>query len=203
MNTTNLLRKIHIYAGLGFFLPVFLFSASGFMLNHRWGPWNNFADWAETEEEIHVIIPQTGTTLDKAKAILDKLNAAGEINTLEYKPENDLIHIRTTRPGQYLDINLSLSTGNGTIKTIETNAWSLLNNMHTHAGLHSNIPDKKNWLWTKVWSLMMDLTAAAMLTLLGTGIYMWTGLKKERRWGLAALETGGVILIFVMFMMIK
>ena len=149
MNTASLIRKIHIYAGLGFFLPVFLFAASGFMLNHRWQPWNNFEQRVETEEEIHVCIPQTGTTLDKAKAILENLGAAGEINFLAIQPENDLIHIRTTRPGQFLDINLTLSTGKGAIRKTELNAWSLLNNMHTLSGLHSNIPDKKNWIWTK------------------------------------------------------
>lgn len=55
--------------------------------------------------------------------------------------------------------------------------------MHTMSGLYSNIPDKKNWIWTRVWSLMMDLTVVATLVLLGTGLYLWLRIRLERRMG--------------------
>ena len=60
-------------------------------------------------------------------------------------------------------------------------------------GLHSNLPEKKNWFGTQVWSLMMDLTAVALLILLSSGFYMWVKVKAERRVGLVCLEIGVAI----------
>ena len=93
MNNGNLMRKIHIYVGLFFFLQFFLFAASGFMLNHRWKPWNNFDERIETQNEIHVPIPVRGTNLEKANAVLESLGVEGEINGLFIEPEKDLMII--------------------------------------------------------------------------------------------------------------
>jgi hypothetical protein len=69
-------------------------------------------------------------------------------------------------------IEVDMESGHGTVKTIDLNAWELLPSMHVTSGLHSNIPEKKNWFWTQIWSLMMDLTAVALLILLGSGFYI-------------------------------
>lgn len=197
----RLLRKIHIYAGLALFLPLFIFAASGFMLNHRWDPWDNFDERTETIDSITVRIPESGTGLEKAAAILVALKMEGEINTLIQEPERDHMLIRSVRPGRFVEINLAPSTGRGTLKVTNLNSWSLLNNLHTFTGLHSNIPEKKNWFWTSVWSGVIDLTALIMVLLLGTGLYMWTGLQRERRTGLIILELGGAIIILIIWIL--
>lgn len=199
MNVQQLIRKIHIYSGFALFLPLFLFAASGFMLNHRWKPWDNFQERTEIEKEVQVSIPVNGSGLDRAKAILESLKFDGEINILTYEPEKDRIVIRTHRPGQFSEVSLSLATGKGMQKITNLNIWSIFNNMHTFTGLHSNIPEKKNWMWTKVWSLIMDATAFAMIILLATGFYMWNGLKSDRRWGLLILELSSVIIILIIW----
>ena len=203
MSLSRLVRQLHIYTSLAFFLPLFLFAVSGFMLNHRWAIWETFATRVESEEPVAVQIPTSGTDLDKAHSVLEQLNVGGEINSLTLEPDKNLWQIRTTRPGQWLEIKLNPTTGSGTLKRTDFNAWSIMPRMHTLAGLHSNIPEKKNWVWTKVWSLMMDLTAVATLVLLVTGLYMLTQMTSERRPGLIVLGIGSVVFLLTVWILGK
>jgi len=173
------------------------------MLNHRWAIWDTFPTRVESEERVVVQIPTSGTDLDKARSILEQLNAGGEINLLVHEPDKNLWRIRTVRPGQWLEINLDPDTGSGTLKRSDFNAWSIMPHMHTFTGLHSNIPEKKNWVWTKVWSLMMDLTAAATLVLLGTGLYMLMQMTTERRPGLVVLGIGSAVFLLAVWILGK
>lgn len=199
MKAQRLIRKIHIYGGISLVLPLFIFTVSGFMLNHRWKPWNNFDSRIESVREAAVHVPQTGARLEKASAVLRQLGVESEINTLVYEPEKDYMLIRAVRPGTFLEITVTLSSGAAVIRKTDLTAWSLLNDLHTFTGLHSNIPEKKNWFWTKIWSIVIDLTALVMLLLLGTGLYMWTKLKNERRTGLLLLEFGGALIIILIW----
>ncbi|MDA0710594.1 MAG: hypothetical protein O3B73_10350, partial [bacterium] len=115
------------------------------------------------------------------------------INFLLHHVSSDSLEIKTTRPGQWSLTKLSLVSGEGRITTTDLNAWSLLPSLHIMSGLHSNLPEKKNWLGTQVWSLMMDLTVVALLVLLFSGFYMWIKVKADRRIGLLCLEIGAVI----------
>jgi hypothetical protein len=58
---------------------------------------------------------------------------------------------------------VSCKTAEGGYGFTELNSWELMPSLHVLTGLHSSIPDKKNWIWTKLWSLMMDLTAIGLL----------------------------------------
>ena len=100
-------------------------------------------------------------------------------------------------------VNVDVESGKGSIKTIELNAWELLPSMHVMSGLHSNIPEKKNWIWTQIWSLLMDLTIVALLILLFSGFYMWLQLKTERRLGLIFLEIGAALFVLIILGLAK
>jgi len=100
-------------------------------------------------------------------------------------------------------VEVNMNSGKGSVKVIELNAWDILPAMHGMSGLHSNIPEKKNWILTKVWSLLMDLTIVALLALLGTGFYMWLKIKTERRIGLICLEIGGAVFILIVLALAK
>ena len=203
MNLQNLNRKIHVYTSLSFFVFIFLFASSGLMLNHRWDIWEYWSKREETVRTIAVRVPSDGSDLAKARDILSQIGVDGEIHTLRHHVKTNTIEIRTTRPGMKTTIKVDMTSGQGEVKTVELNAWELLPAMHVMTGLHSNIPEKKNWVWTQVWSLMMDLTVLAILVLLGTGFYMWLKLRSERRVGLLCLEIGGAVFILVFWFLAK
>lgn len=203
MNFQQLNRKIHIYTGLLLFLFIFLFSFSGFMLNHRWAIWDFWPSRVERVEEISVDIPEANTDLEKAQKIMSQTEYEGEIHFIAHHVQSNLFEIKTTRPGQKTTIKVDLTSGKGEITIIDLNGWELLPSLHLHTGLHSNITEKKNWFWTKIWSLMIDLTAIGLMILLASGFYLWLKQSNERRIGLILLETGSVVFILLFWMLSK
>lgn len=197
MNLQKLVRKIHIYVGLSLFLPILLFAASGLMLNHRWQIWDYWAERKESRREIAVQVPAAASDLDKARRVLSQIGVDGEINLLLYHADTDTLEIKTTRPGMMATIEVCAASGQGRADIVELNAWSLLPAMHVLSGLHSNIAQKKNWFWTQYWSLVMDLTAGALLLLLASGFYLWLKITSERRLGLLCLEVGAAVFALV------
>ncbi len=203
MNFQQLNRKIHTYTGLFFLLSICLFATSGFMLNHRWAIWEYWSKRVVTEHDISVTLLDEDSNLDVARTVLRQLDIDGEIHFLKVDAESGRFEIKTTRPGLKTRVVLDTATGEGTLTTTELNAWELLPSMHLMSGLHSNLPDKKNWGWTRAWSLIMDFTAVAMLVLAASGVYMWIGLKSERRVGLVVLESGALVFVIVFWFLVE
>lgn len=203
MHFSQLNRKLHIYTGLLFFFFILLFSVSGLMLNHRWAIWEYWSERVEATREIEVSLLQEGSDLDKARNIMQQVDIDGEIHFLLHHVQDDILEIRTTRPGMKSTIKVHMNSGKGSAKTIELSALDILPSMHEMSGLHSNIPEKKNWIWTQVWSLLMDLTIVALIVLLFSGLYMWLRMKTERRIGLLCLEVGGAILALIILALAK
>ena len=75
----RLTRLWHSYAGLYFFLFLWLFCISGLLLNHHW----KFADFWETRvqssEQRPIERPGTADALATARALMSQLNLAGEV----------------------------------------------------------------------------------------------------------------------------
>jgi hypothetical protein len=203
MTFKQLNRKTHIYTGLFLIFFIFLFAISGFMLNHRWSLWDY---WKSRNEQVKIIlvdIPDEDTDLAKARNILSQTGCTGEIHFISHNVQSNLLEIKTTRPGQKTAIEVDLATGAGQITVTDLNGWELLPALHVLTGLHSNISNKKNWFWTKIWSLMIDITAVGLLVLLASGFYLWLSLGRERRIGLMIMETGFVIFILLLWILSK
>ncbi|MEW6161338.1 MAG: PepSY-associated TM helix domain-containing protein [Verrucomicrobiota bacterium] len=191
-------RKIHIYAGMFSLVFVLFFAVSGFVLNHRWKVWDWFSRRVESTRDITVQIPAQGTDLEKARAILKQLNIDGEIHRIVSEPARQTLAFDLQRPGQFASVKLDATTGKGTLKTTNFNAWSIVHILHIFSG-HGD----KNWVWANVWKFFSDATAILVIVLALSGFYMWLNLKSARRWGLIALELGATIFILLVWALSK
>ncbi|MFC1614012.1 PepSY-associated TM helix domain-containing protein [Gemmatimonadota bacterium] len=202
MKIKNLIRQVHVYAGFAMFLPLLLFAVSGFMLNHRWPLWETWNERREVQEQVSVEVPADGTALEKARSVLGQLGLAGEVSTVVLEPQEDSLQVRAQRPGQIVQLDLMLSSGRGTLKRTQLDGWFVVRNLHTLTGLHSNLQEKKNWTWTRAWSLVMDFSAVIMVLLAATGLYLWT-VSEERRWaGLTVLALGALAFAAVVLLLV-
>lgn len=191
-------RKIHIYSGMFSLLFLLLFAFSGFILNHRWKVWDWFSERVETTRDIAVQMPTVGSDLQKARAILKGLGLDGEINRIVTEPAKQSFGFDMQRPGQWASIRLDSTTGKGTLKTTDMNAWSVVYTLHIFSG-HGD----KNWLWANVWKFFSDLTAILIIVLSVSGFIMWLNLRSARRWGLVCLEIGVTVFILLVWMLSK
>jgi hypothetical protein len=179
-------------------LFVIFFGLSGFMLNHRWNLWDWFSRRVENTREITVRLPAEGPDLQKARAILKQLGVDGEIHRIVSEPARQTFSFDVQRPGQFANVKLDATTGKGSLKTTELNAWSILHILHIFSG-HGD----KNWKWANVWKFFSDATAVLMVVLALSGFYMWLNLKSARRWGLISLELGAVVFVLLVWTLSK
>ncbi len=100
-----------------------------------------------------------------------------------------------------MEINLELGSGSGSLKRTRLDGWFILRNLHTLAGLHSNLKEKKNWGWTLVWSAVMDLSSLAMLVLVATGVYLMVKRNREIRYGVLVMAVGGAVSLWIVLML--
>ncbi len=202
MRVGAIIRKAHVYLGIALLLPLVLFAVSGFILNHRWALWETWDNRQITEKQVTVDITPEGTSLDRAQAVLGQLGLTGEINLVNVDVANNSMQIRAQRPGRTVEVNLALDSGSGTLTLTDLDFWFVMRSLHKLSGLHSNLQQKKNWGLTRVWSVIMDLTAVVMALLAFSGLYMWYSRGDSRKSGLFALALGSGIFIVTVAMMV-
>lgn len=195
-----LIRKLHVYVGLFFFGFLLVFTVSAFTLNHRWRLWDVARNRVEISREVECKAPEK--ELDKlalGQYVSKKAGVYGEIRSVFVQPERSQIEVVVYRPGYQANLLVDTAKGIARVKESHMNGWILMMNLHTLTGLHSNLQEKRNWLPTHLWSLVMDLTVLAVLFLLGSGLYLWLQLAHLRRMGLCMLGIGFASLLALVF----
>lgn len=65
--------------------------------------------------------------------------------------------------------------------------------LHMSPGQH--LADiRKNWIFMRVWSWLADATVCLTLFITVSGVYLWYGLRAERKVGLGLLAAGALSL---------
>ena len=193
-------RKLHIHFGMFLLLFIWLFFISGLIIHH--GNWK-FAKFYEKriESKQHFVLP-VGNLDDKsvlANKVKKNLNISGEIQNMKIK--NGSIDFRVSSPGLLHDIHIDQNTGNGTMKIMKYNFWGKLHTLHLFNGMNKNNPSvTPNWIVTKLWRLMMDITAVILIILcLGSWI-MWYKVRRDYRLGYIFLGVGLMISVYFIFL---
>ena len=99
------------------------------------------------------------------------------------------IYIPVTKPGHRVSIRADLVVGLAYIHSEKTNIWKKLIWLHKMPGPH-NANIRGNWIYTKIWKSLVDISVIFLLFSSITGITLWYYFKSERTIGLIALLIG-------------
>ncbi len=188
------IEDIHLYAGLFISPFIIIFSISALILNHDFIDWQE--DWQKwtfsvddnVDETVKFYLPNTDITeIDYAKDILKQLNITGEISNIF--GDSISMYIPVTKPGYRISIKADLISGIAYINSEKVNFWKKLIWLHKMPGPH-NANIRGNWMYTQLWSSIVDLSVICLFLSSITGIILWFCLKNERNIGLIALLIG-------------
>lgn len=191
LSLRGLIRDTHLYLGLAASPFVVLYAASTLVLNHPgWagGP------GAPTKREVPVRLvgAETASSLDLGREVLRQAGVSGEIMSVQRRPEQNRLVVPVQRPGEKITVTVDLATGQAVIERTRTGFWSRLTFLHKMPGPHV-VDLRGNWLPIALWRWLADASVCAVLLLAASGLYLWTGLRAERRTGLIALIAGAAV----------
>jgi uncharacterized protein len=194
-------RKFHIYTGLFLLFSILFFSFSGLVLNH--GKWVFTSFWKERKEtrtETSIMIPADHDSASLIQYFKKQLNITGEIINVKLNPEN--MNFRVVRPGYVREISIDFRSSACISKEIKFNWWGKIRNLHTFNGSDKDHPGiKPNWIITRVWRLVMDITATGLIILSISSWIMWYRVRKKYPAGLLILTVGFAGAIFIVFIL--
>lgn len=184
-------RDLHLILGL-FASPFLLvFAASTLLLNHGWTTEVRAAGGGEGEESgRHVVIPADASRVDQAKAIMRQLGVSGEIRNIFRRKGR--LEIPVMKPGLSLTIRVDLETSVATVERRESGFLDRLVYLHRSPGPH-NAAIRGNWIFTRIWTWLIDGVVCTVIFASASGIYMWTVLKGERKVGLTLMGLGSMV----------
>ena len=186
--------KLHIYLGLFFLLFLWLFSITGFLMNHP--VW--FAAMPDrVSEELTVEMPEDGDDRAKSLALMDQLGLTGEYLQSPQKEGHFLF--RVLRPSKRYFVDVDLTTRQAVVRTVTPKLAGRLADLHTTNGVRSIWREQEptiDWGMTRIWALAMDALCVATILIVLSSLYMWVQLEKKRVPGAIALLLGCAVCAF-------
>lgn len=185
------LLKIHLWLGLYFLIFLWLFSASGLLLNHHW----DFAEfWTNRRQTTaqHALKPlNTQSDLDRANEVMRQLNLAGEVEWTASRPTDQRLDFRVARPGRNVEVKVDLTAMSASVQDVQLNGWGILRALHTFNGVGANATRaERDWNLTKLWTFAMDALAAGLVALVVTSVLLAWERRDRRRGAVLAFAAG-------------
>jgi hypothetical protein len=191
-------RRFHYYLGLYFLFFVWLFSATGLMLNHQqW--FRNLYERDENTYEMPIETPAGDTTVMRMRHAAGQLDLRGEIDWPAPQPVGHF-DFNVNRPNGAAQVRVDLNAKKAYVKAFDNNALHGFQIFHTFSGSRFNQPaSTRDWMLTSLWVWAMDAFAAGLVVMVLGSYYMWWRLKKRKAAGVVALAAGfGMCGLFVM-----
>jgi Uncharacterized protein conserved in bacteria len=182
-------RKLHYYLGLYFLFFLWLFSATGLMLNHQ--QW--FGDLyrrAETAYDTPIETPDGDTLAARTRDLMRQLGLQGEIDWPATQPVWH-IDFNVSRPNGAAQVRVDLTAKQAYVREFRNRPLHAFQIFHTFSGSRFNQPaSERDWMVTSVWVFAMDALALGLVVMVLGSYYMWWQLKKKRTLGAFALAAG-------------
>lgn len=183
-------RKVHYYLGLYFLFFLWLFSATGLMLNHQqW--FTNLYERIETNYEMPIEAPPSSDTdVARTRNLMRQLNLRGEIDWPESQPMGHL-DFNVSRPNGSAQVRVDLNAKQASVRQFDNNVGHSFQIFHTFSGSRFNQPaSRRDWIVTSLWVWAMDALAVGLIVMVLGSYYMWYRLKKRRTLGVVVLTAG-------------
>ena len=192
-------RRLHIWLGLYMLLFLWVIAVSGLFMNHP--GWFN-AQLVRTSVEQTVMMPETGTDLEKATDIMDQLGITGEVLIRGNTPEGKF-NFTCVRPNLRQFVSVDLATFNATLQLVDLQLVGTLGDLHTFTGVRGIYREPnsiRDWLPTRIWSFSMDAVAIGVILMVLTSLYMgWQRLKVHPLGSMASFALGIIVTVYFMW----
>jgi hypothetical protein len=166
-------QKIHIYLGLYFLVFLWLFSASGLLLNHHWSFAEFYPQRRESNSERAITPPVSTGDVDRARELMAQLGLEGELEWTTVRPNPALFEFRVSRPGHLVGVKADFAGGKAAIQEMQYNGWGIVRGLHTFNGVGVNAPRPgRDWSLTSLWTFAMDAVAAGIVALVLTSLVL-------------------------------
>ena len=188
----SLLLQIHLYAGLLCSSYFVLYGVSSLNYNHHFGAAVE-ADRRTWERQLD--LPPIETDRQRALAVRDSLGLPGWAPWWKYRTGDDgVFHFELTRPGKTYTMQL---TPGGRLRVEEhrTGFWPVVDRLH---GM-MRMPNAPLVSW---WGAYTELSFWVLLFGAGSGVYLWTRRRSERRlggWLLGAVSGGALLFMLYIY----
>ncbi len=182
-------RKLHIYLGLYFIVFLWLFAASGLLLNHSWSFTEFWNQRRQSTSEHTIARPQAETDLGRAQDLMKQLSIGGEVEWTTTRPTPDRFDFRVVRPGRTLDVKADFGKQTAAVQEIRVNGWGVIRMLHTFTGVRPGSPQSsRDWWLTRWWSFSMDALAVGLILLVVSSLVM--AYEQRTKWLLAGIAAG-------------
>jgi len=182
-------RRLHYYLGLYFLFFLWLFSATGLMLNHQaWFP--ELYQRTQSSYAMPIETPAGDTVLEQTRDLMRQLGLQGEIDWPASQPVWH-IDFNVSRPNGSTQVRADLNAKQAFVRQFGNGRLHAFQIFHTFSGSRFNQPaSQRDWIVTSVWVLAMDALAVGLVLMVIGSYYMWWQLKNKRALGLAMLASG-------------
>ena len=192
-------RRVHIWLGLYMVLFLWVFAVSGLFMNHP--------DWFAGQPERSVVeqaivMPETGTDLDRAHDLMGQLNLQGEVVFRGEMPAGKF-NFMALRPNLRQFVSVDVATSNATVRRADLSAAGTLGELHTFTGVRGIYGERRSvrdWLPTRVWSIGMDALSVGLILIVLSSLYMaWRRWRAERVGVIVSLVAGVGVAVYFMW----
>ena len=187
------IRDLHLYLGLFISPFVVVFAASVFFLVHAWLPKSREA--GATRMVTDLPLPANLETLsgrqliDALQPVLAGIQAQGEVGWVQHRPKEHRLILPVSVPGRLTTVTIDVAKRAATIEPRITGLADAFVMLHKSPGPHL-VGIRMNWFFMRLWRWFADGTVYLVLFLSVSGLYLWYGLRTERRIGLCLLAAG-------------
>lgn len=187
-------RKLHLYLGLYFIVFLWLFAASGLLLNHAWSFTEFWSQRRQSTTQHAITRPQANTDLGRARDLMQQLGIAGEVERTTTHRTPDRFDFRAVRPGRVLEVKADFGNQTAEIQEVRVNGWGAMRALHTFTGVRPGpAQGERDWWLTRLWSLCMDALAVGLILLVASSLVM--ACEQRAKWLLAGLVLGFGLLV--------
>src|SRR5688572_17263589 len=171
----DVVRKIHLYAGLVVLVFLMMYFASGYVLIHRewFGGQRGKPDPATATASI------AGLASREPHAIAEHLNLHGRV-TVPPKQPSDAVRFNVFRPGTTLQVEVPHAGDAARVTTVRENLAGVIVHLHRIHG-YGGGP-----IWN-TFVLFNDLASFSCILFALTGVYLWWKTAKRKALGFACL----------------